>query len=61
MLYASGLITKKISRKALTRHQPGNRFKDFMEGDFFNGAFKKIPQLSHEPLTRKQLFPPLTG
>jgi hypothetical protein len=61
MLYGSGLITKKISRKTLTRHQPGDRFKELMGGDFFNGAFKKSPQLCHESLTGKQLFPLITG
>jgi hypothetical protein len=61
MLYASGLITKKISRKTLTRHHPGDRSNELVERDFFNGAFKKSPQLSHECLTRKQLFPLLTG
>jgi hypothetical protein len=61
MVYTFGLITKKISTKTLTRHHPGDRFKDLMGGDFFNGAFKKNPQLSHECSARKQLFPLLTG
>jgi hypothetical protein len=53
--------TKKISKKASTKHHPGDRFQDLMGGDFFNGAFRKSLLLSHESPTRKQLFPWITG
>ena len=61
MLHASGLISKKIARKTLPRHRPVDRIKEFMGVDFFNGNFNKNPQLSHECLNKKQLFPLLTG
>jgi serine protease Do len=60
MLYGSGLITKKISRKTLIKHHPADRFDNLMGGEFFNGAFKKNLLLSHEGPTRKQLFPLIT-
>ena len=61
MLYGSGPVTKKISKKTLIKHHPGDRFDDLMRGDFFNGAFKKSRLVSHEWPTRKQLFPLITG
>lgn len=61
MLYGSGSITKKISRKTLIKHPSGDRFDNLVRGEFFNGAFKKTLLLSHEWSARKQLFPLLTG
>jgi len=61
VLYGSGPVTKKISKKTLIKHRPGDRFDDLMRGEFFNGAFKKSLLVSHEWPTRKQLFPPLMG
>jgi hypothetical protein len=61
MIYGSGPVTKKISKKTLIKHRPGDRFDDLMRGEFFNGAFKKSLLVSHEWPTRKQLFPLLTG
>jgi len=61
MLHGSGLISKKTSKKTLTKHHPGDRFDDLMKAEFFNGAFKKNLLLSHECPTRKLLFPLITG
>jgi hypothetical protein len=61
VLHGYGPITKKISKKTLTKHHPGDRFEDLMRGEFFNGAFKKSLLLSHESPTGKQSFPSLTG
>jgi hypothetical protein len=60
MLYGSGPVTKKISKKTLIKHRPGDRFDDLMRGEFFNGAFKKSLLVSHEWPPRKQLFRLLT-
>jgi hypothetical protein len=61
MLHGSSSITKKISKKALTKHHPGDRFEDLMKEEFFNGAFRKSLLISHEGPTRKKLFPLITG
>jgi hypothetical protein len=61
MLHGSGPITKKLSKKTLTKHHPGDRFEDLMRGEFFNCVFKKSLMLSREGPTRKQLFPSITG
>jgi len=61
MLQGSGLITKKIIKKTLTRHHPGDRFEDLMKREFFNGAFRKSLMLSHEFPTRQPIFPWITG
>jgi hypothetical protein len=61
MFHGSDPIPKKISKKALTKHHPGNRLEDLMKGEFLNCAFKKSLLLSHEGPTRKQLFPLITG
>ena len=42
MVHGSGSTPKKISKKTLTKRPTGDRFEDLMEGEFLNGAFKKI-------------------
>jgi hypothetical protein len=61
MVYGSGPITKKISKKTLTKHHPGVRLEDSMREEFFNSVLKKNLMPSHECLTRKQLAPSITG
>jgi hypothetical protein len=61
MLQGSVPITKKITKKTLTRHHPGDRFEDLTKGEFFNGAFRKSLMLSHESPIRQPLFPWVTG
>ncbi len=61
MLQGCGPITKKITKKTLTRHQPADRFENLMKGEFFNGAFRKSLMLSHESPTRGPLSPWITG
>jgi len=52
---------KKISKKTLLKHPPGDRFGDLMKGEFFNGAFKKNLLILHEHPARKDAFPVITG
>ncbi len=61
MLQGSGVITKQISKKTLTRHHLGDRFEDLTKGEFFNEAFKKSFMLCHESPNRKPLSPSITG
>ncbi len=61
MFQGSGPITKKTTRKALTRHQPGDHFEHVVKGEFFNGAFRKSLMLSHESPTSQPLSPWITG
>jgi hypothetical protein len=57
MVHGSGSTLKKISKKTLTKRPTRDRFEDFMEGEFFNGAFKKSLLILHERPTRKDVFP----
>ena len=52
---------KKISKKTLLKHPPGDRLGDLMKGEFFNGAFKKNLLILHEHPTRKDTFFVITG
>ena len=52
---------KKISKKTLLKHPPGDRFGDLIKGEFFNGAFKKNLLILHEHPTWKDAFPIITG
>ena len=61
MVHESGSATKNISKKTLTKRQPRDRFEDLMEGEFFNGAFKKNLLILHERPTRENVFPVITG
>jgi len=61
MVHESGSTLKKISKKALMRRPTRDRFEDLMDGEFFNGAFKKSLQILHECPTQKDLFPVITG
>jgi hypothetical protein len=57
MVHGSGSTLKKILKKTLTKRPTRDRFEDFMEGEFFNGAFKKSLLILHERPTRKDVFP----
>jgi hypothetical protein len=57
----SGPLLKKISKKTFIKHPPRDRFEDLMEGEFFNGAFKKSLLIRHERPTQKDIFPVITG
>jgi hypothetical protein len=61
MVYPSESTLKKISKKSLTKPPPRNRFEGFMEGEFYNGAFKKNLLIFHECPTRKGAFSAITG
>jgi hypothetical protein len=57
MVHGSGSTPKKISKKTLTKRPTRDRFEDLMEGEFFNGAFKKNLLILHERPTQKDVFP----
>ncbi len=61
MVHGYGSPPKKISRKTLIKHSARGHFEDIMEGEFFNGAFKKTLLILHERPTRKDAFPVITG
>ena len=61
MVHDSGLTLKKIPKKTLTKRPTRDRFEDLMEGEFFNGAFKKSLLILHERPTQKDVFPVITG
>jgi hypothetical protein len=61
MVHGSGSTPKKISKKALIKRPTRDRFEDLMEGDFYNGAFKKSLLIFHECPTRKDAFAVITG
>jgi hypothetical protein len=61
MVHGSGSTPKKILRKALMRRPTRDRFEDLVDGEFFNGAFKKSLQILHEHPTPKDRFPVITG
>jgi hypothetical protein len=61
MVHGFGSTLKKISKKTLIKPSPRDRFEDLMEGEFFNGAFKKNLVILHECPTRKGAFSVITG
>jgi hypothetical protein len=61
MAHSSDPITKKVSKKAVIKHDPEACLEDLMRGEFFNCIFKKNLLLSHEGPPKKQLFPSITG
>ncbi len=61
MVHGYGSPPKKISKKALIKHSARGRFEDIMEGEFFNGAFKKNLLIFHERPALKDAFPVITG
>lgn len=61
MVHGYGLPYKKIPKKTLIKHLSRGRFGDLMEGEFFNGGFKKTLLILHEHPTRKDAFPIITG
>jgi hypothetical protein len=61
MVHTSGSTFKKISKKSLIRSPTRDRFEDLVEGEFYNGAFKKNLLIFHECPTRKGTFPVITG
>ena len=61
MVHTSGSTLKKISKKSLIRSPTRDRFEDLVEGEFYNGAFKKNLLIFHECPTRKGTFPVITG
>ncbi len=61
MVHGSDSISKKSSKRTLTKHHPGDRNENLMKGEFFNGAFKKSLLLSHESPPGRQQFPLITG
>ena len=61
MVHGSDSVSKKSSKRTLTKHHTGDRCEDLMKGEFFNGAFKRSLLLSHESPPRKQQFPFITG
>jgi hypothetical protein len=61
MVHASGSTLRKISKKSLIKPPPRDRFEDLVEGEFYNGAFKKNLRIFHECPTRKGAFSVITG
>ncbi|MBP1698536.1 MAG: hypothetical protein H6Q41_3724 [Deltaproteobacteria bacterium] len=61
MAHASGSILKRISKKRLIKPSTRDRFEDLVEGEFYNGAFKKNLLIFHECPSRKGAFPVITG
>jgi len=61
MVHGSWTTHKKISGKALMKYPPGDRFEDHMEGEFYNGAFKKSLLILHERPTKKDVSRMITG
>ena len=61
MVHGYGAPAKKISRKTLIKHSAKGRFRDIMEGEFFNGAFKKNLLILHEHPAQKDALPVITG
>ncbi len=61
MVHGDGALPKKIPKKTLIKHRAKGRFEDFMEGEFFNGAFKKNLLILHEHPAQKNAFPVITG
>jgi len=61
MVYGSGPPLKKIPKKTFIKYPPRDRFEDLMEGEFFNGAFKKTLLTLHERPTQKDVFRAITG
>ncbi len=61
MVHGYGAPPKKISKKTLIKHSAKDRFRDIMEGEFFNGAFKKNLLILHEHPAQKDAFPVITG
>jgi len=61
MVHGYGPPVKKISKKTLMKPPSRDRFGVLMEGEFFNGAFKKTLLILHEHPTRKDAFPIITG
>ena len=62
MVHDSGSTLIKISKKTLSKHPSRDRFRDLMEGEFFNGALKESLLIFHEhPTQKKDVFPVITG
>ena len=61
MVHTSGSTLKKISKKTLIKSPTRDRSEDLVEGEFYNGAFKKNLLIFHECPTRKGTFPVITG
>ena len=61
MVHGSWSALKKISKDTFIKHPPRNRLEDLMEGEFFNGAFKKSLLILHERPAQKDAFPAITG
>jgi hypothetical protein len=61
MAHASWSTLKKISKKSLIKPPTRDRFEDLVEGEFYNGAFKKNLLIFHECPTRKGAFSVITG
>lgn len=61
MVHGYGAPPKKISKKTLIKHSAKGRFEDSMEGEFFNGAFKKTLLILHEHPAQKDALPVITG
>jgi hypothetical protein len=57
----SGASLKKIPKGSLIKPPARNRFEDFVEGEFYNGAFKKNLLTLRECPTRKDRFPVIAG
>jgi hypothetical protein len=61
MVHAYGSTLQKILKKSLINPPPRDRFGDLVEGEFFNGAFKKNLLTFHECPTRKGVFSVIPG
>jgi hypothetical protein len=61
MVHGLSPTPKTISKKTLTKRYTRDRFEDLMEGEFFNGAFKKSLLIFHDSPARKDVFPVITG
>jgi hypothetical protein len=61
MAHGSESTLKKISKKTLLKPSPRNRSEDLMEGEFYNGAFKRNLLIFHERPTQKSVLSVITG
>jgi hypothetical protein len=61
MVHDPGSTLKKISKKTFLKPSPRDRSEDLMEGEFYNGAFKRNLLIFHECPTRKSVLSVITG
>lgn len=61
MVHDFGSNLKEIPKKTLLKPLLRDRSEDLIEGEFYNGAFKKNLLIFHEGPTRKGALSVITG